>query len=645
MVLFAFATAIARATPCPPDGASIAIAVGAPAGGDPSDVILSGELAAASCTDGDGLADVYSLHVACGADDECRYAVDGLRPGEWIHRIDVIDGTGAGQRQARRGLALDRSAGVHSLAWPIHRTVLTVENTDDDLACAGCLRQALAEAEFAAGPILVQFADTAVGDIVLFDVLPALVGAPLTIDARDADGVPQRRTIDADGLPRAALRIHSSGHHVIGLRLINSGGNSDVLIIEGAAANDNLIEAVEVVARAIEFCQVRGEMGCVIDGECRVADRLVPRGHCGDDGIAVRDDAGAGGTNILRSVDVSGAFDKGIKVSEGGVAMIEHSRIHGNSDGGIQATLGGSATAVENVSEANRGTVSANGISANGPRIGASDPAVLITRGNLVRRNSLRGISVRSLSQALLRDDYVCGNGSAIRGTGFGLAVIDAAGFSALADARGLALVHNERGGVAADGNSIARLGDESLPGLNAFAFNGILFPSPSEVRNLSMQPLPAVGNHWNRCGRGYRCSEIAVTIGAVDAPFAAVPISPARPTALMRAPVIAEMRPSFAAAGDLVWIYGYNFDAVGAAAQHPGCEGPGRPCRLADPNCVVLGTTPAEVVAATPTLLVIRMPFTCVEPVPLTARTSRSRGYGRSTYCTIEPAVPAPAG
>jgi hypothetical protein len=47
----------------------------------------------------------------------------------------------------------------------------------------------------------------------------------------------------------------------------------------------------------------------------------------------------------------------------------------------------------------------------------------------------------------------------------------------------------------------------------------------------------------------------------------------------------------------------------------------------------VFIGRDAAEIVAATPTLLVIRAPFTCVAPVKLTARTRRSRGFARTTF------------
>jgi len=634
--LIAVASA-ASAAPCPLTGGSVDIRIETPVGASTARVVLSGELLDASC-DSAGLRDSnYQHELECSGDSACAFTAVGLAPGQWVHRIDVATGDGAGQAQARQSLVMARGAGVHTLDWRLFRDVFTVISSEDSTDCEGCLRRALELVADAPKPVLIQFADDVVGAIVLVDVLPELTNTAVTIDGIDRDGVAHRRTIDANGLARAALRIRGGGHHIIGLRLANSGGNADVLLIEGPDSNDNRIESVQIVGRATEYCERRGESGCVIDRRCVIPNRLAPQGSCGDDGIAVRDSAGAQGENILVDVDVSGAFDKGIKVSEGGVARIERSRVHRNVDGGIQATLGGSLTALENVAESNGGTTTANGIAANGPRIGGGDPARLTTRGNIIRRNSLRGLCVRSLSVATLSDDYVCGNGAADRGTGFGLAVLDAASWSSTARVRGAAFVRNNGGGVVTDGSSTVDLGDIASPGFNAFAFNGAAATAPNEVRNRSVQSVSAIGNHWHDCGPGYVCNEDAVGSTAVDAPSAAVELAPARPSALRDPPAIHEMRPTFARAGDLVWIYGRDFDAIGAAVQQPGCAGPGRACRASDANCVFIGRDAAEIVAATPTMLVIRAPFTCVAPVQLTARTRRSRGFARTTFCTLE--------
>ncbi len=638
VALFAFASASATAAPCPPTGGVSSIVITPPTGAAPSSINLSGERVEASCVTGETLAVSYSLQVECDGQAPCSFAVEKLAPGLWIHRIFVTAGGSLGQVQAQRGLLLDGSAGTQEVPWSLFRSVATVLTTDDDPECQGCLRQALHLAPGAEKPMLIGFNASVAGTITLSDQLPELSSSNVTIDALDFDGRPHRRTIDVNGLSRAALRITGSDNHVLGLRITNVGGDSDMLLVDGANANRNLIESVQIVGRAIRICERLGEVGCLVDNRCSIPNRLAPRGDCGDDGVAVRDDAGIQGPNRLTDIDVSGAFDKGVKISEGAVAQLERSWIHENSDGGIQATLGGALTAIENRSEGNRGTLGANGLAANGPRLDREDPALLTTQGNLLRDNALRGLSIRSLSLATIRDDFVCGNGTLGTDVGFGLAMLDAAGFSAHANVRGSAFVHNLDGGVLTMGASTANLGNVDSPGHNAIGFNGAdtTLEGPTGIRTSGPTALSAVGNQWEQCGPTFECSEIAVLVGAVFAPEAGVEIVPALATPQMRAPVIREIRPTYAAAGELVWIYGENFDAIGAAAQNPACDGPGRPCRAFDPNCVFIGRETAEIVAATPTLLVIRAPFTCVEPVKLAARTRRSRGFARTTFCTV---------
>jgi hypothetical protein len=626
------------AAPCPAAGGTVTIQLLPPFGAAPSTVDLTGELVEQSCEDDGTLAVTYDLPVDC-AESPCRFTAQGLAPGLWVHRISVGGGESAGQRQARRGLVLDASAGAQTVLWNLFRTVATVVDMGDSLECEGCLRRALELSGEADKPMLIAFDTPLAGDVVLSDQLPELGASQVTLDALDFDGLPHRRGIDVNGLPRAALRITGGSNRVIGLRLANAGGDADVLLIDGTAANGNRVESTQIVGRTLEVCEDRGQIGCVIDGQCSVPTRFAANGDCGDDGIAVRDDAGRLGANHFVDVDVTGAYDKGVKISDGAVAVLERSRVHGNSDGGIQTTLGGTLTALENVSEANRGTRGANGLAANGPRLDGSDPASLTTRGNLLRHNALRGLSVRSLSHAVLRDDFVCGNGTEGTEAGFGLALLDAAGFSASASVRGIALVHNLAGGLSTMETSTADLGTADSPGRNALAFNGIgsNLSGPKQLRNQTALPLTAVGNHWESCGPTYDCAEIAVLIGSVYSPDATVDVAPARPNAQREAPIIHEIRPTFARAGELVWIYGEGFDAVGGAAQDAECDGAGRPCRASDPNCVFIDRQGAEIVAATPTLLVIRAPFTCVEPVKLIARTRHSRGYARTRWCTIE--------
>ncbi len=638
LAVTALCPAFASAAPCPPSGANLTTIV-QPLDGEPeSQVTVSGALLEPSC-EPTGQAESYSQQISCSDSAECAALHSNLAPGVWVHRIVGTQGSAIGQIQARRRLLLDATAGTHDISWPLFRSIARITNTDDSAECENCLRRALEATETSDKPMLIAFEATTKGDIVLFDGLPELVANNVTLDAVDFDGVPHRRTIDVNGLARAALRITGSNNHILGLRVTNVGGGSDMVLIDGPLANGNRIESVEIVGRALEVCERLGETGCVVRRQCVVPTRGSPRGDCGDDGIAVRDDAGIGDPNLLIDVDVSGAFDKGIKISEGGVAIIETSLIHDNSDGGVQSTLGGDATIRESVSEANRGTAGANGIAVNGPRVDTTIAATLETRGNLVRDNALRGISVRSLSRATLRDDFVCGNGSKENDAGFGIALLDAAGFSAFASVRGVAFVHNFDGGVLASGGSTGDFGDNQSPGSNAFAANGTSssLEGAKNFRNLSTTLIPAIGNHWQGCGPTYACDTANVSSTDVLSTPNGVLTEPANPNALIRAPTIDAISPTFARAGDLVRIYGSGFDAVGFANQ-PGssCSGLGRACTPGDPNCVFFNRQPAEIVAATPTMLVVRAPFTCVEPVKVAARTRRSRGYARSIFCTV---------
>lgn len=629
----AAAAGTSRASECPDDGASLRVTLQANPDAPPATATVLGFVTAPSCDDGaERLATTYAQTARCDPTipDQCAVTFDGLRPGRWIHRIIASDGEPIGQYQGRTQLLLDRSAGPQALAWPLYRSVHTVVGLADDPNCTGCLRAAIAAANLGLKPALIQFAPEVSGTVRLTAALPPIATDQVTLDGLTVDGAPLTRAIDGNGIDAAALRIAGGRCEVLGLRIANAGGDSDVVLLEGPAANDNLLDSLQVVGRAAQVCGTNGS-GCVIDNVCREPTAQNPRGFCGDDGIAVRALAGAGGVNQIRRCLISSAHDKGVKVSDGGVALVADSTIFGNVDGGLQATLSGQLSAEHNYVIANRGTTSANGLAANGAAVGSTQPARLATRGNLSIGNSLRGISVRSLSQATLRDDFVCANAS-------GVVLLDAAGHSAAASASGLAVVHNRQNGVIVADASRLSFGAVAAPGTNAVAFNGPTAPrSPVNFRNLTALPIAAVGNAWEHCGPRAPCDLAAVQ--ALDifttSLLAPVDIAPAQPTRRRAAPSITAIQPSFAAAGDLIRIYGDGFDVIDGIG--PSCDTPieVNTCRPLRGNCVLINRIAADVIAVTPTMLVVRAPFTCVAPVRASVRTRWGHGFAHAQFCT----------
>jgi hypothetical protein len=236
---------------------------------------------------------------------------------------------------------------------------------------------------------------------------------------------------------------------------------------------------------------------------------------------------------------------------------------------------------------------------------------------------------VRSLSIATLRDDFACGNGAIGRTDGFGLAVFDAADRAAHVDASGLAIVHNVSGGAVVGNTSDGTFGSAIALGRNAFAFNGAADTLvPVNFRNETAHALDAIGNHWEHCGAAIPCDLARVRARDVfrAALTSSVAVAPALATPNREAPRITAIEPPFAAAGELVRIYGTGFDAIDGAGADCGSVEAANTCRPVHGNCVFIDRQPASVVAVTPTMLVIRAPFTCVEPVTVAARTRSPR-------------------
>jgi IPT/TIG domain-containing protein len=120
--------------------------------------------------------------------------------------------------------------------------------------------------------------------------------------------------------------------------------------------------------------------------------------------------------------------------------------------------------------------------------------------------------------------------------------------------------------------------------------------------------------------------------------PLGTVEVEPAQ-APRGRAPLeITAISPPFAAAGELVRIYGKGFDAIEGNAPDGGCADipASNRCDAPTGNCVVVDGQPVDVVAVTPTMLVFRAPFSCVAPVRIEVRNGHARGIARAPFCRL---------
>src|SRR5262249_16326384 len=251
----------------------------------------------------------------------------------------------------------------------------------------------LTAADTASKPLIIQFNQAVFPagrptTIALAFELPALAASDVTIDGTDATGAIGNRIIDAGGLSIAGLVIAAPRNRIIGMRVRKGGGGErDVVNISGAQADANLIEHT-IIEKASTA-----------------------------DGVGIDHQAGkdfGDSANVIRDCEISGAADKGVKVTTGAYARVERRVVHDNANGGIQATLGGHVQTAHNLVEHNLGSTAQNGLSVN-----ASDDDPVATTssqlrswGDISRRNGANGISVRALGAAQIYDAYLAVNGS-----------------------------------------------------------------------------------------------------------------------------------------------------------------------------------------------------------------------------------------
>lgn len=573
---------------CPQAPARLRFDVDNRSGARTLEVTVRGERLGCECRAGD-LVTSFARTFTCLGPEPLRCGdVSDLAPGEWLleFRVGQPD---FGQVQYRRTLLVGDDEPVVT-RWTAFAAVLVVD--DPDNTGIGSLRNRIQLARNAPKPLLIRFDDEVfpAGEAALVPItfpLATLDSDDVTVDGIDARGLPGNRGVDAQGQPFGAFSISGARNHLIGLRLRGAGGTDrDLLQVAGAAADGNRIEG------------------------------LIIEGPASGDGIGV--DSGAGDdfgvrATVIRDCEIRGARDKGIKVTAGAHARIENTWIRDNANGGVQATLGGHVLVVDSMVEANAGVGGENGLAVQGlDEVDAL--STLTAAGTVVRDNGGNGLSVRAFATAVVTDSAFVGNGTG------GMRVFNDVGAPALAAVEGSAFACNALDGVVVADASIADLGGGGFasPGDNAFAYNGES-GAGFDLRNVSSNAVAAEVAQWDSCGRSMVCNESAVLANDIRDGGAGVSITPAVAPGGLGVPEVSRVVPSRGGAGELVRIFGSGFDAVGAYGAG-GCESPAAAngCDPVRGNCVTIDGEAAEVVAATPTMLVVRRPFTCLEPVAL---------------------------
>jgi hypothetical protein len=621
-----------------------------------------------------GLTTSYAASVTCaGAGPVKCGRIGGLAPGVWVHRIAAQVVGSEVQRQAEQGVVLAGPGVSNLVEWTIFgRSFVVMQATAAALRAELDAARAYTAAE--GRPALVRFAESAFPGAedpktIALQTSPTCAldtcadgrktgycfeGSDVTVDGLDDQGRPGGVVLHVATCNNSLLRLYGSRNRLRGLVLRGTTDPApaiavDTVAIAGLASSGNRLEQCTVVGPTL------------------------------GDAVSVEGDPASPGAvpapeNAIVASEIHGAEDKGVKVAHGGTALVERSCVHDNRNGGVQATLGGTVTAVENVIQQNRGGPAENGLFVGVPE-DVSRPNVLATRGNVVRFNGSRGVSVVNAAAATLFADVVSDNYRA------GLRVVRAlpGTLGTMATVRGSAFTCNYAPGLclsearpcredaecmlglctlgsgAAAGVGVALnvpctdpgclvpavdlgVGGEDV-GRNAFTLNANPnATTPAGVNVSSALPagtiVPARGNQWEHCDQPVdpdqpnKCNMDAVASFDVVDPDGTLDLG--TPTGPRHGPdpVVTAISPSRPRAGDLVRVYGGAFNAIDGAACHP--DGlPADPCSAENPAVAARNAGDvsqgnhvtvtlhgvdhdAPVHQVTPSMLVFEMPVDC---------------------------------
>jgi len=583
------------------------------------DVLVEGELdpEAVTCAGNAVLSERYRRSLLCSGRGLVRCgSIGALRPGTWIHRMQV-----GSQRLVRRTTIVapeDRSSVANPLVWPVYGFVRQVSVSDPEV-----LRSAVAEAAaYTAGhpaqhALVLVRSDAPIvlattpcpRDPVCTRLDPpkaglCLVGDRLVLDGRGEDGRRGARLVA--GAMDPLLRIYGSDVEIRGFVLEGS---------QAASANQaDTVDFMHTARRsAVVDCLVLGpSAGDGVGAQCAAGGSL--------------DDA-----NLVIDSEIRGARDKGVKVTGDAWQVVSRTCVRDNANGGVQATLGGHAVVRESIVQHNLPGSAEHGIFAVGTQLDGPGPSSVMTRGNIVRFNGNRGLSLIDDARGDFRDDYVARNEVAgIRIETTRPATMPRATLSGVATVcnqvprlSGVCTAPSERpcvedtdcepGGTCkasfpdgfgisigfAPGSECAcadlpcactgpevSLGDGSPGGLPENAIN--LNRGTASGANLQLAVpgafLAAGGTQWEGCGDPTLCtaarlSEVAATNLRL-APGAAVDLAPlvASGGKPIRLDAVSPARPR---AGEIVRVFGSGFDAINGTALARTCHD--RPAENAD--------------------------------------------------------------
>jgi hypothetical protein len=324
--------AVALAQPaCPSTAVGMAVYVQNLSADPEVRVVLGGELmgAEAPCA---GAGDIsYGGTFPCTGHGLVKcVTITNLRPGAWLNRLTVAVSGSDVQMQARHDVLLAGDPGTvaNTVMWTVFpRTFVVPDAAEATLRTQ--LDAAQAHAASRTDPALVTFARGAFPgaqapqtiDLGEGPCVPepgrhaalCLGGARIVVDALDSRGEPGAVVWSVGARPLPLLRVCGSdvvlrGFVLDGSRAAAPATQLDTVAIVGAGARRNRLE------------------------------RTVVHGPTRGDAVSVEKGAGDAGANanVIDACELSGARDKGVKVTTGAHATIQRSCVHDNANGGIQ---------------------------------------------------------------------------------------------------------------------------------------------------------------------------------------------------------------------------------------------------------------------------------------------------------------------